>query len=148
MLKLQAELVPQSSWWNNMRKVLPARHWDKIRKDVYAKYDYKCAICGAEGRLNCHEIWEYNDKTYVQTLKGFVALCDLCHHVKHIGLASILAQEGRLDFQRVVAHFCRVNECDEAMFKCHLESAMHQWEQRSAHEWTVDWGEYADLIPG
>lgn len=31
-MKLEIELVPKTSWWNNLRKILPKSEWDKIRK--------------------------------------------------------------------------------------------------------------------
>ena len=61
-LKLKIELVPHTSWYKNLRKMLPKSEWDKIRKGTYAEYGHKCGICGANGRLNCHEIWKYDDK--------------------------------------------------------------------------------------
>ena len=142
-LKLTIELVPQTSWYDNMRKVIPKTQWDKLRKRVYAEYSHKCGICGAtEGRLNCHEIWEYDDTNHEQKLKGFIALCDLCHHVKHIGLAGILSQEGKLDLEKVVEHFMKVNGCDSRTLEEHRQKAFEQWRERSRHSWRVDLGEY------
>lgn len=66
-LKLKIELVPSTSWYDNLRKYTLKQDWDKIRKKAYANYGYRCGICGAEGRLNCHEIWEYDEKTYSET---------------------------------------------------------------------------------
>ncbi len=145
-LKLTIELVPESSWYNNMRKVLPQSEWDKIRQRAYAEYGHRCGICGYEGRLNCHEIWEYDDQQHNQKLAGFIALCDLCHHVKHIGLAGILAKRGELDFDKVIQHFLRVNNCDEKTFQQHYEEAFEQWRERSKHQWNVDLGEYQSLV--
>ena len=145
-LKLTAELVPQTSWYNNMRSAFPAVTWDRIRKNVYAQHQYRCGICDAEGRLSCHEIWEYEDASYRQALRGFIALCDWCHHVKHLGLAGILASEGRLDYERVVRHFMQVNGCDRAVFDKHHREAMAQWVERSRHPWQVDLGEYQSQV--
>jgi len=146
--KLRIELVPSTSWYDNLRKVLPKSEWDKIRKKVYANYRHRCGICGAERRLNCHEVWEYDDKKYSQKLLGFIALCDMCHHVKHIGLAGILASTGSLDYEKVVEHFMKVNDCDEEIFKKHKERAFDEWRKRSQHEWRVDLGEYENIIRG
>jgi hypothetical protein len=146
-LKLTIELVPQTSWYDNMRKVMPRTQWDKLRKRVYAEYGQRCGICGAtEGRLNCHEIWEYDDTSYRQKLKGFIALCNFCHFVKHIGQAGILAQEGKLDFEKVVEHFMKVNGCDRRAFEEHRQKAFEQWRERSKHSWNVDLGEYQSLV--
>ncbi|MFQ5796840.1 MAG: HNH endonuclease [Candidatus Bipolaricaulia bacterium] len=145
-LKLTIELVPSTSWYNNLRKYTSKKDWDKIRKRIYAEYGHRCGICGAEGRLNCHEIWEYDNKKHMQKLIGFIALCDMCHHVKHIGLAGILASEGKLDYGKVVEHFMRVNKCNEKTFEEHREKAFDEWHKRSQHEWHVDLGEYKDVI--
>jgi hypothetical protein len=129
-----------------MRKAVSRATWDRIRKKVYADYGHHCSVCQASGRLNCHEIWEYDDQNQVQTLRGFVALCDWCHHVKHIGLAGILASQGSLDYEKVVAHFMRVNECSREAFEEHVDQAMGQWAARSRHPWRVDLGEYESMV--
>jgi hypothetical protein len=77
---------------------------------------------------------------------GFIALCDLCHHVKHIGLAGILAKQGKLDYELVVKHFMMVNSCDRKTFEEHKNEAFRQWGERSQHEWHVDLGKYEDLV--
>lgn len=146
--KLKIELVPSTSWYDNLRKYISKENWDKIRKKVYANYGYKCGICNEEGRLNCHEIWEYDDKKYIQRLVGFIALCDMCHHVKHIGLAGILANAGKLDYEKVVEHFIKVNNCNRDTFEKHKEKAFDDWRERSSHEWHVDLREYKNIIKG
>jgi len=145
-LRLTIELVPSTSWYNNMRKVVSRQDWDVLRRKVYADYGHRCGLCGASGRLNCHEVWEYDDKRHIQTLVGFIALCDLCHHIKHIGLARILADEGKLSMDDVVAHFCKVNGCDYSDFLNHEAGAWRTWESRSKHNWEVFLGKYADLV--
>lgn len=141
-LELTIELVPSNSWYDNLRIVLPPSKWDQIRKRTYAEYGNRCGICGAEERLNCHEIWEYDDRRHIQKLIGFIALCDMCHHVKHIGLAGILAKEGKLDYGAVIDHFMKVNNCDKKTFEKHIERAFSQWRERSKYDWQADLGEY------
>ncbi len=46
-LKLTIELVPTTSWYDNLRKVIPISEWDKLRKRVYAQYGHRCGVCGA-----------------------------------------------------------------------------------------------------
>lgn len=145
-LKLTIGLVPKTSWYDNLREAVPKAKWDELRKTVYSEYDHKCGICGAEGRLNCHEVWEYDDENYVQRLNGFIALCTLCHFVKHIGLASILASKGQLNFDEVIRHFMGVNNCEREIFEAHQKAAWAQWRERSKHPWNVDLGAYEDLV--
>jgi len=129
-----------------MRKVMSQWDWDVLRKKIYADYGHKCGICGATGRLDCHELWEYDDQEQMQTLRGFIALCDLCHHVKHIGLARILADEGKISMEDIIAHFLQVNGCEYPDYFNHAHSSWATWEKRSKHDWQVDLGDYADLV--
>ena len=145
-MKLEIELVPETAWYSNLRKRISKREWDKIRKQCYADANHKCAICGAGGRLNCHEIWEYDDKKHVQKLKGFIALCDDCHMIKHIGFAEIQASKGLLDMDKLVEHFMKVNGVDKKTFYRHREEAFKVWKERSQHEWTTDFSRWATLI--
>lgn len=145
-LILSIELVPKTSWYSNLRKEMEQDDWDKLRKNVYKQFDYGCGICGSKGTLHCHEIWEYDDDKHIQKLKGFIALCVMCHHVKHIGLAGILAQRGELDFNKVIKHFMKVNGCSREIFDEHYERAFKLWKERSAYKWEIELGEYTNLI--
>jgi hypothetical protein len=145
-LRLTIELVPKRSWGDNLRSLMSKAAWDKVRKQAYARYGYRCGICSTEGRLNCHEIWEYDDKKHIQKLAGFIALCDLCHHVKHFGLANILAGEGKLNLEEVVEHFVKVNKCDRGAFESHVDQAFAKWRERSQYDWKVELGEFKGLV--
>ena len=145
-LILFAELVPSTSWYDNLRKVMSKEDWDSIRFQVYDYYEHQCAICKARGSLHCHEVWHYDDVAHIQTLEGFVALCPWCHHIKHLGYAGILASEGKLDYAKLIRHFMTVNSCDKAAFDSHHSAAMAQWERRSKHPWRVEIGEYAQWV--
>ena len=142
-LKLTIDLIPKTSWYRNLRTIVGRRRWDGIRRQVYAAHDHRCAICGAEGQLNCHEIWCHDDDHGIQELVGFTALCNMCHHVKHFGQSQILAAQGHLDIEKVVEHFMRVNQCDRDAFDTHVRTAFALWHRRSQREWTVELGEYA-----
>jgi hypothetical protein len=141
-LRLTIELVPETCWYSNLRDVLPRPAWDALRRQVYAASGYRCGICGAKGTLHCHEVWHYDDQTHIQRLEGFRALCTLCHHVKHIGLAGLLASQGKLDYQAVVQHFLAVNGCSQAVFQQHYRAAFAEWRERSRVEWQTDLGDF------
>lgn len=146
-LKLTIELVPNSSYYDNLRKFIKRSEWDQLRKRIYAEYDNKCGICGTvSNRLNCHEIWEYDDKNHEQNLLGFIALCPLCHHIKHIGLAQILASKGRLNYEKIVKHFMKVNKCDRKTFEEYKNQTFSQWRERSSHKWKVNLREYELIV--
>jgi hypothetical protein len=146
ILRLTIELVPTTSWYNNMRKVVSQSAWDKIRKGVYAEYGHRCGICGAEGRLECNEIWEYDDINHIQMLQGFIALCPLCHLVKHIGFAGVQAGKGEIDYEIVVQHFMKVNKCNREDFDQYRIQVIKQWQIRSKYQWEVNLGSYENLI--
>jgi hypothetical protein len=145
-IRLTIELVPRKSWYSNMRSVMPQSAWNRLRNSVNDKYNHRCGICGAEGKLECHEIWEYDDNNHIQTLHGFVALCALCHRVKHIGLAGIHAREGKLDYEKVVEHFMQVNGCNRESFEKHKKQAFEQWRLRSQYQWQVNLGSYESMV--
>lgn len=107
----------------------------------------RCQICGADGRLYCHEIWHYDDKKRVQSLKGFHIVCSLCHHLSHFGKAKDLADQGQLDLDAVIQHFLTVNKVGEDVFEKHVEEAFTIWRERSRRKWRTDYGKYAQLIP-
>jgi len=139
--KLYIEMVPESAWNNNLRAIFNRAQWDKLRKQVYAAYDHKCAVCKSDRKLAAHEIWAYDDAKHTQTLAGIVALCSMCHHVKHIGLAQHLASEDRLNFGAIIGHYCRINKCTRKEFEQDLADAESQWAERSKHNWELILGE-------
>jgi len=135
-LKLQIELVPQSCWFSNTRKNLRKSHWDSIRRYHYEKANNRCEICGGKGKshpVECHEVWIYNDKTFVQKLGYFQAICPLCHEVKHIGLAGILGN-GIRAFKR----FKRLNNLDIVTAKHIIDAVFKQWKIRSHYKWELN----------
>ena len=97
-LKLTIELVPASSWNQNLRSLLKPQMWKNLREEVYKKYNYKCSICNSGGRLHAHEVWEYDDENHIQKFVDLIAICSKCHAIKHIGLAGIQASQGKNNF--------------------------------------------------
>jgi len=142
-MKLTIELVPSTSWFSNLRSLLSAAEWDKIRKGCYKHADYKCEICGGVGPahpVECHETWEYDEKTSIQKLIGLVSLCPSCHEVKHIGLAGVKGRHAE-----AVAHFCKVNGCSAPEAEKYIQEAFAIWNKRSEQEWDLDIGLLEEL---
>jgi len=139
---LSIGLVPQSTWYDNVRSRVTQKTWKDIR---YTFVKGQCQYCGyAKGKLFCHEVWRYNvmkggrKREYVQELTGFEAVCFLCHSVHHFGLAQVMAREGRLDMSELIEHYCRVNGCTKEDFELDKKEAFELWEERSKHDWSVD----------
>lgn len=146
-MRLTIELVPSTVWNSSLYQLLPRNIWNKIRNEHIAKHGRKCQICGeTRGVMNLHEIWNYDDINHIQKLDGFILLCKMCHHVKHIGLAGILASQGKLDYNKVIEHFCKVNTCNQQEFEKHQEESFEKWSIRSCCEWEQDFGKYREFI--
>ena len=135
-MKLTIELVPSTVWYSNVRSNVSRDEWDRLRTLVYQHANHHCEICGGQGKkwpVECHEIWEYNDTRRVQRLDKLIALCPMCHQVKHIGLAGI---KGNYDI--AVAHLARVNDLSLAAAKKYVADQFLVWEERSKHDWLLD----------
>ena len=137
-LKLTIELVPASSWNLNLRSFLKPQMWRELRKKTYERYNFRCAICATRGKLQAHEVWEYNDKKHIQKLKGLISLCNSCHLVKHFGFAGVKASQGKADFRKIAKHFMKVNKCDYKTFEKHYTNAFKKFEERSRYDWQID----------
>ncbi len=136
---LTVELVPSTCWFSNVRDHVSKPTWDKLRKATYKQANYRCEVCGGRGHkhpVECHEIWDYDDQKYIQTLEGLTALCPSCHQVKHIGLAGLKGQG-----QKAEAHLAQVNGWSSEQTDAYLETVWETWHKRSRHDWSLnlDW---------
>lgn len=134
--ELYVELVPSSSWGQNLRKVLSRADWDKLRRRSYRAAGFLCEICGGKGRrhpIECHEVWAYDDEGHIQTLVRLEALCPACHEVKHFGRAEATGKG-----QRALLHLQRVNGWTHEQAIDHLKAAFGSWEWRSSKRWTLN----------
>lgn len=132
--KLTIELVPSSSWYSNLRSELSNSDWDKIRKFIYKKNNYKCEICSGRGPkwpVECHEKWDY--KNGIQKLTYLYSLCPDCHMVKHIGLAKIKG-----NYYKALGHFMKVNNCTIAQAKKYIDIVFDKYHARSRQDWELD----------
>jgi hypothetical protein len=135
-LKLTIELVPKSSWYDNVRTHVSKEVWDKLRNEVYFQASYKCEICGGKGHkwpVECHEVWEYDDVNHIQKLVRLIALCPNCHTTKHAGFAILKGNE-----DIVIEQLMRVNKMTDKEADEHITKAFEIWRERSKHNWTVD----------
>jgi hypothetical protein len=134
--KLTIELVPSTAWGDNLRSALTKAEWDVLRKQAYQKAGYCCEVCGGKGHkwpVEAHEIWEFDDNTRIQTLKGLMALCPACHAVKHMG-RSLAVGKGN----QTGTHLARVNGWAMADVWSYYDRQMEIWEERSKHSWSLD----------
>jgi len=133
---LSVELVPSTSQGHNVRSAVSTAVWDVIRRSVYRKAGYVCQICGGRGPkhpVECHEVFSYNERTHIQTLTGFLALCPACHAAKHIGQIHAAG-----DLRKTKKHLMRVNGWTLKATDQYLDKVFKTWVKRSLHPWTVD----------
>ncbi len=140
-LKLTIELIPESCWYNNLRTLLGQEKWRGIRRDALYKAGNKCQICEEEtDDLHCHEIWDYDDKKHIQTLKGFIILCYMCHSIKHIGFAfmRLWSEMNPKEIENgLIRHFMKINDCGKGVFVSHLMEIGKQQGERNKYSWTT-----------
>ena len=137
--KLTIELVPSSSFYTNVRTILPKKEWDRLRNISYNKANFKCQICKGSGleqgykhALECHEIWEYkSDGT--QYLKGLISLCPRCHQSKHVGRSIAVGLK-----KKVFEHIAKVNKWTLAEVKAYVGFCFQEHKQRSKIKWTLN----------
>jgi len=136
MYKLTIDLVPASVWHTNVRTLLPSHTWDQIRHKAYTLAGHICEICGGVGPdhpVECHEVWNYNDTTSVQTLVGFLSLCPACHQAKHFGLARVQGKD-----QEAKKHLMRINGMTKNAVDEYIFEEFVVWRKRSRAEWKTD----------
>ena len=139
--KLNFQLVPDCCWGANLRSALPKEVWDRLRRAAYARAGGKCSICGRPGRLEAHEVWEYDDEKHIQSLQNIIAVCPACHAVIHIGRTSMLGREPEAQ-----AHFMKANGCTQSEYHAALGEANRVHAERSRHEWLTRIDKLKDLL--
>ena len=130
---LLLDLVPSSSWLNNVRTIVSKKQWDIIRFKIYTKANNVCEICGGIGPkhpIECHEIWEYDDKSLIQKLDGMIALCPSCHQVKHFGLSQIRGLG-----ESALKHLMKINKINRVAANKIISDSFNKWEERSKKKW-------------
>jgi 5-methylcytosine-specific restriction endonuclease McrA len=138
--RLSVELIPRTAFYSNLRSHLTDAAWDKVRKKCYFIANYTCEICSDKGinqgfghPVECHEIWQYDDENGKQILIRLIALCPLCHKVKHAGLAQTNGEE-----ELVINHLMKVNDTGRTKAKNYLKKCFEQWEERNKINWETD----------
>lgn len=134
--KLAVNMIPSTSFFQNLRTHLPKADWDRIRRWAYKRAGYVCEICGGRGPkwpVECHELWEYDSATGLQKLTGLIALCPACHGVQHMGFSQLQGRGAEAE-----AHLRKVNGWTEEQTQEHLKEAWKIWEQRSQRKWELD----------
>ena len=149
-MKLTIELVPETCWFKNVRSEVTKERWTELRNNCYNKAGHKCEICDSTGKkqgfnhnVECHEVWKYDDKNKIQRLEKLIALCPLCHKVKHVGLARVNGEE-----KLVLKHLMKVNNMTETDAIDYISDSFKLGVERSKYKWKLDisWLDNNDTI--
>ena len=140
---LYIELVPRTSWGDNLRTRMKKAEWDRLRKAQARWAGWRCEVCGESGKtqgfdwhVECHEVWDYDDRTQIQRLERLISLCPLCHKVKHYG--RTFSVDGPEAARAAMDRLARLNGWSLSQVGVHIEDAFDQWENRSQQTWTLD----------
>jgi hypothetical protein len=130
-------MVPQTLWGKNLRALLPKEQWDVVRRHAYEAAGNRCRVCGGRGPqwpVEADEAWDYDDETRTQTLKGVIALCPDCHHIRHWGKTSVDGNE-----EEALQRLMMINGWSREVAEQAVEVAFEQWDRRSRHDWQSDY---------
>ena len=58
---LYKDLIPSTTWFNNVRSCISSNSWDKLRHKIYERVDYKCECCG----IDCKKTRLYEPPEFV-----------------------------------------------------------------------------------
>ena len=136
---LWSNMIPKTSWYTNLRNILPKEEWIAIRKMVYKHYNYQCSICGSKGQLHAHESWVYDYEEEKQILKDIQALCYYCHLIQHIGLVQVkLIPSGEITIEELEQHWLEVNKnYTKKDFINMVQLSFELWDIRNQVSWKV-----------
>jgi len=138
-MPLIPELIPAPLWGRSAFRMLGRRvTWEKkIRPDALNQANNSCSLCGSsEGRLICHDKWQYDDKNAIATLVGFEIHCAACDAVTHVG-RSMQTGPAKEVLLAVLNQLCRVNQCVPKVAEGILAAALEQWGKRNKKNWTI-----------
>ena len=132
---LLPDMLPMTSWENNLRKQLQTDEWDRLRKFCYQAAGHTCKSCGSRGEphVEAHEVWRFEEATGVQKLTNLLCLCPICHKAKHLGFAQRI---GVLD--QVYARLQWLNDWSVSELEAAVDKAQKQQEILSQREWKID----------
>jgi hypothetical protein len=136
-LRLMIEPIPSASRLASLAKLLPRGQWNRIRHLIYCKAHYRCHVCARKGRLHCHEVWQFNHRTGYQHLRGFQALCQDCHQVKHIFFVHDAQRRASL-----LRHLGVVNRLTPIQVEEQIIAARSRQATLDGLHWIVNYGPY------
>jgi hypothetical protein len=147
--KLMPAMVPRPLWgrsvYAELRRTKRRKQWDTLRRSELEAAANTCARCTAQydSHMVCNEIWEYDDKKLIATLKAFEIVCRDCDSVLHFGKSLVIGgkrgDEGTAErAEQAIEQLMKVNSISEKQANKLLDDGFGQWIDRSEHEnWAI-----------
>ena len=140
---LPIELIPKSMHQYNVRARITEEQWKAVCKVVHKKNvgnKWHCQVCHQKGTtqgfnhpVECHEVWEFDDKTRTQKLVNLKTLCPLCHKFTHLGLAT---KQGFAN--TVKEHGLRIRRMSISSIEKELKQQYSIANERGQYNWKLD----------
>ncbi len=127
------ELIPQSSFYKNIRSEVSTKQWQDIRKIILDRDNHSCSICESSKNLEAHELWIYDDSLHIQKLEDILSLCKPCHQVHHLGFAQLQG-----NFESCLQRLKKTNQLNEQQTYYMVKNVFERWKKRSKHQWKID----------
>lgn len=135
-------MIPQPLHGKSLSRLLKRKLWDVLGRSVRARAEGRCEICGQEStRLDCHEVWSYDDERRVARLVGLKAVCSPCHLSTHMGRATSI---GRQD--QAIDHLMEVNDWTWDEARPYVAHAMQEYVMRSKNAWVLDVSDLPTIV--
>lgn len=140
-MKLEIEFIPNQLRYSPFKRIFSREEWEKLKDDISRKNSGKCQICGEKkGIMSLDGLWSYNEEEHIQKLEGFIFLCEMCHYTKRLSRAENLAKIGSFDYNKLIEHYCKVNNTSRKEFEESRAKALEIFEKRSQYKWRRDLG--------
>jgi hypothetical protein len=130
--------IPSSAHYMNVRELLTATQWKRLRDPLAEDAGNCCELCGGRGErwpTECHEWWDYDDQTHTARLRRLIILCPNCHHMQHFGFFGGI---GVLSEQDVINYLVAINQWSTVQSRAHIKEAQTTWAERSQYQWQIN----------
>lgn len=154
--RLQSEMVPFPLHQVNLRAIMGrSTDWKRLRQALLERDGQVCTLCGIEveesRKLQAHEEWVYLERAEpaVAWLWRVSLVCWHCHAVEHPGMLNVLLKSGAVGERALtdtIEHYCRVNGETKRQWDAQLKRAQKGFVRRSALDWYVDYGPFAEWV--
>ena len=129
--KLRVDWKPSQFRGHSVKRNISQYLWNKkIRKQTLLEREHTCRICGYEPDeenlryLEMHEIEQYDEVNLVCRLEGIDLICKRCHAFHHLGFTY--SRTTKEQFDELIQHFMKVNNCTEEDFRSHFNAVRDQ----------------------